>query len=182
MIIGYYRLPAQGRGAAVNADDPAAVLRAQRCMRIEVDHGSSRSALNGVLAGLTHGDVLVAPSIEFLAASLREMLRIAEKVHKRAATLRLVADRIDTSIPAARLILASLADYERRTFDQKLQGGLSEAAARGARPGRPRKIPAAQAELIRAQIEQGRSFASLAREFDVHPTTVMRMAGRMMEE
>ncbi len=179
MIIGYYRLPVRRAGGIVSSEEPAAVLRAQRCMRIEVDQGASRGALNHLLTGLTHEDVLVSPAIEYLATSLRDLLRIADKVHKRMATLRLVGDQIDTSVPGTRLIFGSLADYERRTFDQKLHVGLVEAADRGARPGRPRKIGADMFDHVRTQIGLGRSYASLARELNVHPTTVMRMAGQI---
>ena len=180
MIIGYYRQlpdqPAQGSGS------PAAILRAQRCLRIEADEGATRSGLNRALAALGSDDVLVSPSIDCMAASLRGLLMIVDQVHRKAATMRLVAEKIDTAIPAARRILIALADYESRASERKVQTGRIEAEARGSRPGRPRKLTELHLEQVRTQLDLGRSFASLAREFGVHPTTVMRFAERIAEE
>jgi len=180
MIIGYFRQlpdqPAQGGGS------PAAILRAQRCLRIEVDEGATRSGLNRALAALGSDDVLVSPSIECMVASLRGLLMIVDQVHRKSATLRLVAEKIDTATPAARRILIALADYECRAAERKIKVGRIEAVARGIRPGRPRKLTAAHLEQVRAQLDLGRSFASLAREFGVHPTTVMRFAERIADD
>lgn len=177
MIIGYYRrLPGQPvRGGG----SPAAVLRASRCLRIEVDEGASRTGLDRALAALGSDDVLVSPSIDAMAASLHGLLRIVDQVHRKMATMRLVAEKIDTAVPAARRILMSLAEYERHAAERKVRAGLIEAEARGARPGRPAKLTAGHRDQVLTQLAQGRSFASLAREFGVHPTTMMRFVGRI---
>jgi len=179
MIIGYFRqLPGPPtKGAA----PPAAILRAQRCLRIETDEGGSRAGLGRALAALGRDDVLVSPSIDCMAASVHGLLLVVDQVHRKAATLRLVAEKIDTANPAARRILVALADYERRAVERKLKVGLIEAEARGAHPGRPPKLGPNHLDHVREQLGLGRSYASLAREFGVHPTTVMRFAGRIGE-
>ena len=177
MIVGYYRvLPDQ---AAQGPGSPAAILRASRCLRIEVDRGAARAGLRRALAALDSDDVLVSPSIECMAASLHGLLWIVDRVHRKMATMRLVAEKIDTSQPAARRILISLAEYQRHAAERKVRSGLDEAQARGVRPGRPAKLGPQHRDQVLTQLGQGRSFASLAREFGVHPTTMMRFAGRI---
>lgn len=171
MIVGYFRLIDGGEEAA-----PTAVLRAERCLRIETDPVGRAEARGRLVAGLGNGDVLVSPSIPHLAPSLSELLRVSRQIHACGATLRLVLEKIDTSIPAARNVLAAFGDFERRRMEEARNAGLYEAALSGARPGRPRKLDAGRAGLIAAELAAGRTAASLARELGVHPTTVARLA------
>ena len=178
MIVGYFR---QLDSDEENAASPTVILRAARCLRMESEPPGSRQALTRLIADLANGDVLVSPSIELLAASVSDLIGIAQRIHRRGATLRLVAEQIDTSVPAARNVLAALAEYERRALALRRQAGLREAELRGASPGRPRKLDAKMAYAIRDQVAGGRTHASLAREIGVHPTTIMRLLERLKD-
>ncbi len=180
MIVGYYRRLPREQGSPPDA--AGEILRLERCMRIDVENGTGNGVLKRLIASLGSGDVLVSPSIDQLAGSLRDILFIAEQLHKRFATLRLVAENVDTALPGARHAVNALAEYERRSLDRRQRAGLAEAEQRGAHPGRPRKIAADQIAYVRDQLALGRSFASLAREMDVHPTTVMRLATRIADK
>ncbi|OAN50663.1 site-specific recombinase [Paramagnetospirillum marisnigri] len=176
MIVGYFR----------QIDEPEAgsattILRAERCLRIESDPPTRRDARSSLIDSLSNGDVLVTPSILHLAGFTAELLRVAQSIHARGATLRLVAERIDTAVPAARNVLAALAEFERRQMETKRAIGLAEAEARGARPGRPRKIDASLLRSIQDEIANGGTYGAVARRLGVHPTTVMRLLGRAGE-
>lgn len=171
MIVGYFRKIDGGEEAA-----PTAVLRAERCLRIETDEVGRYGARTVLLASLSNGDVLVSPSIAHLAPSVSEVLRVSRHVHGRGATLRLVLEKIDTSVPAARNVLAAFAEFENRQLAERRNAGLYEAALSGARPGRPRKLDPARIALIAGELAGGRTAASIARELGVHPTTVTRLA------
>ncbi|CAA7626853.1 Site-specific recombinase [Candidatus Terasakiella magnetica] len=175
MIVGYFR--------QIDGDEtsPTTVLRAARCLRIESERPGSREARNRLVADLTNGDVLVSPSISHLAASVTDLVALARRIHGKGATLRVVAEQVDTLIPAARNVFAALAESERRTLAARRDSGLREASLRGASPGRPRKLDAKSAYAIRDEIASGRTYASIAREMGVHPTTVMRMISRLTE-
>ncbi len=172
MIVGYFRRIDDGEAS------PTAVLRAERCLRIESDEPALRDAGSELIASLVNGDVLVSPSIAHLAASTAELLRVARAIHARGATLRLVSEQIDTSIAAARNVLAALATFDGRVLADRRSIGLSEARLRGATPGRPRKLDDAAVRSIRDALASGRTYASVARDLRVHPTTVMRLARR----
>ena len=58
---------------------------------------------------------------------------------------------------------------------------MGEAEQRGAAPGRPRKLDETTARAVRDEIASGRTHAAIAREMGVHPTTIMRLVGRLTE-
>lgn len=173
VIVGYYR-----RIEAEEGGTPSAILRAERCLRIETDpvgRDDSRTVLLGDLGG---GDVLVSPSIAHLAVSVGDLLRVCHRVHRAGATLRLAAEHIDTSIAAARNALVALAEFDRRLLAARRRTGCADAHLRGAQPGRPRKLDDTLVRTIRDDLAAGRTYASIARTLGVHPTTVMRMLQR----
>lgn len=173
VIVGYYRRIDSDEGSA-----PSAILRAERCLRIEVDEIGRDDARTRLLADISGGDVLVSPSIAHLAVSVGDLLRVAGRVHRVGATLRLAAEQIDTSIPAARNALMALADFDSRLLAARRRTGCEDAELRGARAGRPRKLDDVLVRTIRDDLAAGRTYASIARALGVHATTIMRMVQR----
>jgi DNA invertase Pin-like site-specific DNA recombinase len=173
MIVGYFRR-IEGAGTAA----PTALLRAERCLRTESDDIGSSHQRSRLLADLAKGDVLVSPSIPHLAASATDLLMVVGRVHRVGATLRLVAEQIDTTIPAARNALVALAEYDRRQLAARRQAGRYEAKLLGVPMGRPRKLDDSMLRTIRQEVAEGRTFAAIARTLGVHPTTVMRLLRR----
>jgi DNA invertase Pin-like site-specific DNA recombinase len=183
MILGYYRQypEREETAAAVDEASPAALLRAERCVRIESDPPGDRARLFALIGDLEPGDVLVAPSCRRLGRTVAEVCRTAVLVHEQRASLRLAAERIDSITPAARQVLMVLAEFDRAIAARRRAEGLRETAGLGVRPGRPRKVGPDAVPWLRMELAAGRSFASLARELGVHPTTVMRLARRVEE-
>jgi DNA invertase Pin-like site-specific DNA recombinase len=173
MIVGYFR-----RIDSADGVSPAGLLRAERCMRMESDDIGGSQQRSRLLADLGTGDVLVSPSIPHLAASATDLLAVVQRVHRVGATLRLVAEQIDTTIPAARNALVALAEYDRRQLAARRQTGRYEAQLLGAPMGRPRKLDDTMLRTIRQDLAEGRTYASIARTLGVHPTTVMRLLRR----
>lgn len=173
VIVGYFRRIDLGEASA-----PSAILRAERCLRIESEEVGRSELRRQLVASLANGDILVSPSIAHLAVSVVDLLGVAYRVHRVGATLRLAAEQIDTSIPAARNALVALAEYDRRLIDQRRQVGRYDAELRGAVPGRPRKLDDVLVHTIREDLAQGRTYASIARGLGVHPTTIMRLVRR----
>jgi DNA invertase Pin-like site-specific DNA recombinase len=175
VIVGYFRPLAQDPNGA---DSPMAVLRAERCLRIVLDEAGRSDARSQLIASLNNGDVLVSPSIAYFAVSTTDLLRAALTLHNRGIMLRLVAEKIDTKIPAARNVIAALAGFNRQTLASRRQMGLWEARLRGSTAGRPRKLDQRHVSTIRDELSRGRTYASVARDLGVHPTTVMRLMQR----
>ncbi len=176
MIVGYYRQLTQDQEDSAS---PMAILRAERCLRIVSDEVGRSDARAQLIASLSNGDVLVSPSIAHFAVSATELLRVAQTVHGRGVTLRLVQEKVDTEVPAARNVMAVLAEFNRRQLASRRQMGVWEAELRGAAAGRPRKLGLSHVATIRDELTSGRTYASVARDLGVHPTTVMRLMQRV---
>ncbi len=113
-----------------------------------------------------------------LARSLKDLLEIVEDVNKRGAGFRSLAEDIDTTTPAGRLIFhvfASIAQFERERISERTVEGLQAARARGRIGGRPPALSSLQRdEVRRMRDEEGRSIAEIARLFSVSQQTVRR--------
>jgi DNA invertase Pin-like site-specific DNA recombinase len=177
MIVGYYRqYPEREEAGADDEVAPTVLLRAERCVRIETDPPGERARLFATIRELESGDVFAAPSCRRLGRTVSEVCRVAALVHEQRATLRLAVERIDTASPAARQVLSVLAEFDRAVAARQRENGLKEAQIRGVPTGRPRKIGTGDVPWLKMELAGGRSYASLARELGVHPTTIMRLA------
>lgn len=173
MIVGYFRHIDQAGAVA-----PMALLRVERCLRIESDEPGRYDCRASLLADLAGGDVFVSPSIPHLAVSAVDLLGVVARVHRAGATMRLVAEGVDTSIAAARNALVAVAEYERGVMHARREAGRYQAALRAAPVGRPRKLDEALLVTIRDELGNGQTYAAIARALGVHPTTIMRMLRR----
>ena len=137
MIIGYARVSTDDQ----NLDAQLDALTAAGAERIFADKISGvslrRPELNRLLDQLREGDVIVVTKYDCLARSLRDLLEIVEAIRAHGAGFRSLAEEIDTTTPAGRLIFhvfASIAHFERRRIAERTREGL--AAARKPRGGR----------------------------------------------
>ena len=178
MNIGYARVSTEGQ----NLDAQQDALQAAGTERLFSDKISGslrqRPELDRLLDQLRAGDVVVVTKYDRLARSLRDLLDIVEVIQARGAGFRSLAEDIDTTTPAGRLVFhvfASIAQFERERIAERTREGLAAARARGRVGGRPPALSAAQkAEVCRMRDDEGRSVADIARLFSVSPQTVRR--------
>ena len=188
LFIGYARV------SKADNQDPAAqvqALTAAGCKpkHLFVERASGgrwdRPQLHKALEHLREGDVLVVWKLDRLSRSLKDLLRILDRVREAGAGFRSLTEAIDTTTPAGRMLmqmLGSFAEYERAMIRERTRAGLSAARERGSVPGRKAKLSAAQqAEVIR-QVQAGeKTAAEVARLFGVHRSSISRLlanAGR----
>lgn len=179
MIIGYARVSTDDQ----NLDAQTDALTAAGAERIFADKisGSSRKRpeLDRMLDQLRDGDVIVVTKYDRLARSLRDLLDIVEAIKERGGGFRSLAEDIDTTTPAGRLVFhvfASIAQFERERISERTREGLDAARRRGRVGGRPPSLSAAQkAEARRMRDEEGRSLPEIARLFKVSVPTVRRV-------
>jgi DNA invertase Pin-like site-specific DNA recombinase len=179
MIIGYARVSTEDQ----NLDAQSDALASAGAKRIFADKisGSKRDRpeLGKMLDQLRPGDVVVVAKYDRLARSLRDLLDLVEVIQERGAGFRSLAEDIDTTTPAGRLIFhvfASIAQFERERIAERTKEGLQAARARGRVGGRPPALSAAQkAEVRRMRDEEQRPLAEIARLFQVSTRTVRRV-------
>jgi len=178
MIFGYARISTSEQSLNGQTD----ALTAAGAERIFADTISGtkreRTELAQLFDQLRKGDVVTVTKYDRLARSLHDLLDIVKAIEERGAGFRSLAEDIDTTTPAGRLIFhvfASIAQFERERISERTKEGLQSARKRGRVGGRPPALTADQkAEVRRMRDEEGRSIASIARLFNVSETTVRR--------
>lgn len=178
MIIGYARVSTDDQ----NLDAQTDALTAAGAERIFADKISGakrdRPELAVMLDQLRTGDVVVVAKYDRLARSLRDLLDLVEAIKDRGAGFRSLAEDIDTTTPAGRLVFhvfASIAQFERERISERTREGLQAAKARGRVGGRPPALTTAQkTEVRRMRDDEQRAISEIARLFKVSERTVRR--------
>ena len=178
MIIGYARVSTDDQ----NLDAQTDALQAAGAERIFSDKISGsmrkRPELDKLLDQVRPGDVIVVAKYDRLARSLRDLLDIVEAIKDRGAGFRSLAEDIDTTTPAGRLVFhvfASIAQFERERISERTREGLQAARVRGRVGGRPPALTTAQkAEARRMRDDEHRSISEIAQLFKVSERTVRR--------
>lgn len=178
MIIGYARVSTNDQN--IDAQSDALIqVGAERIFADKIS-GSMRDrpSLNKLFEQLRPGDVVVVTKYDRLARSLKDLLDLVEAIKDRGAGFRSLAEDIDTTTPAGRLIFhvfASIAQFERERIAERTREGLQAAKARGRVGGRPPALSAAQkTEVRRMRDEEHRSVSEIAGLFKVSERTVRR--------
>ncbi len=137
-----------------------------------------RPQIERLLDQLRPGDVIVVTKYDRLSRSLQDLLSIVERIRAKGAGFRSLAEDIDTTTPAGRLVFhvfASIAQFERERIAERTKEALAAARKRGRVGGRPPALSRERrAEVQRMRDQEGRSIAELARLFQVSPNTIRR--------
>ncbi|MGA0543554.1 recombinase family protein [Neotabrizicola sp. VNH66] len=179
MIIGYARVSTEDQ----NLDGQIDALKAAGAERIFADKitgtARSRPELDRLLDQLRQGDVMTVTKYDRLARSLRDLLDIVDAIQAHGAGFRSLAEDIDTTTPAGRLVFhvfASIAQFERERISERTREGLEAARKRGRIGGRPPALSTAQkAEVRRMRDEELRPLPEIAQLFRVSIKTIRRV-------
>ena len=178
MIIGYARVSIDDQ----SLDSQTDALSAAGAEKVFADRISgsrrARPELDKMLDQLRDGDVVTVTKYDRLARSLKDLLEIVEAIRARGAGFRSMAEDIDTTTPAGRLVFhvfASIAQFERERISERTREGLASARKRGRIGGRPPALsPAQRDEVRRMRDEEHRAVPEIARLFKVSERTVRR--------
>jgi len=178
MIIGYARVSTDDQ----NLDAQTDALTAAGAGKMFADKisGSKRARpeLEKMLDQLRDGDVVTVTKYDRLARSLKDLLEIVETIGERGAGFRSLAEDIDTTTPAGRLVFhvfASIAQFERERISDRTKEGLAAARKRGRVGGRPPALTTSQKDEVRRMRDQDhRAVPEIARLFKVSERTVRR--------
>jgi DNA invertase Pin-like site-specific DNA recombinase len=178
MIIGYARVSTDDQ----HLDAQIAALNEAGAERVYSDKigGTKRNRpeLDRLLDQLRAGDVVLVAKYDRLARSLPDLLDIVANIEASGAGFRSLAEDIDTTTPAGRLIFhvfASIAQFERERIRERTVEGLKAARARGRVGGRPPALSKDQkAEVLRMKHE-GRAVKDIAALSKVSSATVKRV-------
>ena len=144
---------------------------------------AQRPELQGLLARLRPGDVLVVYKLDRLSRSLRDLLRLLESLEQSGVTFRSLTESIDTSSPAGRMfchMLGAFAEFERAMIRERCAAGFEAAKARGQTFGRARSMPPKiEAKLVRMYLSGNYTMQALGDHFGIHTSSVKRAIYRV---
>ena len=99
-------------------------------------------------------------------------------IRSKGAGFRSLAENIDTTTPAGRLVFhvfASIAQFERERISERIRERIAAARKAGRVGGLPPALSAARrAEVRRMRDDDGRRLADIARPFGVSVNTIRR--------
>lgn len=179
-LIGYARVSTDDQTTNPQTD----ALEAAGCDRIFEEKASGalrdRPQLLAALDYIRPGDVLVVAKLDRLGRSLRHLIEVVADLETRGVGLRSLAEGIDTTTPAGRLllhILGAIAQFERDLIIERTHAGLAAARARGRFGGRPTSLTPEKVDAARALIASGRTVEAAARAVGVSRATLYRGLG-----
>jgi DNA invertase Pin-like site-specific DNA recombinase len=173
MLVGYARVSTAEQDTALQRDAFSAA-GVTRVFEEKRSSGGARPLLEALLYSLRRGDVLVVYKVDRLARSLKDLLRVLDRIQRCGAEFRSLTEPIDTTTAAGRMLLHMLgcfAEFERSVIRERCAAGREAAMARGVRFGRP--LVAAY-EDIYALLDQGLYRAEVAAQLGCSPRTVYR--------
>lgn len=178
MLLGYARVSTEHQHLDAQISELEAA-GAQRLFSEKISGAKkARPELDRMLDHLRADDVVVVTKYDRLSRSLQDLLAIVEAIRAKGAGFRSLAEDIDTTTPAGRLVFhvfASIAQFERERIAERTKEGLVAARKRGRIGGRPPALSKERrTEVQRMRDEEGRSIAELARLFQVSPNTIRR--------
>jgi DNA invertase Pin-like site-specific DNA recombinase len=138
-----------------------------------------RPGYSALLARLQAGDVLTVVRLDRLGRSVVDVLLQVESLNARGVIVRALAEGVDSSTPAGRMVLgvmASLAAYERELTRERQTAGIASAQARGKHMGRPPKLNAAQQAKAVEWLKAGTPYTEIAAVLRCSLSTVRRFA------
>jgi len=143
-LVGYARVSTNGQELKLQTD---ALLKAGvRKNHIFMDKVSGaksvRPGLDGCVADLREGDILVVWRLDRLGRSVRHLIDLVEQLRQRKVGFKSICDgAIDTTTASGELIFhifTALAQFERKLIQERTRAGLTAARARGRLGGRKR--------------------------------------------
>ncbi len=175
--IGYARVSTGEQTLDAQKD----ALRAAGCVRIFTDVASGaktdRTGLEAALASLRAGDTLVVVRLDRLGRSMPHLVATVHELAERGVGFRSLAESIDTTSAAGRLVLhifASLADFERELIRERTREALAAKKRRGEPVGRRPALNSSRLSAAREMLESGHGAAHVARVLKVGRSTLYR--------
>lgn len=178
MLIGYCRVSTADQEAGYEAQ--LRDLRAAGCEEIMSEQTSSigeRPELDKAIQFIRKGDTLVVTKLDRLARSMRDLIKIIDRIEAKGSALRILNMNLDTGTPTGRLmlnVLGSVAQFEREMMLERQREGIEKAKAAGKFKGRPPTLHKI-ADQVHALTAEGKGPAAVARELGIGRSSVYRI-------
>lgn len=141
-----------------------------------------RPELEKLLRMLKPGDQVVVYKLDRIARSLKDLLRIIERIEEKGAQFRSLTESLDTTTPAGRMLfhmVGAFAEFERELIRERTRAGMEAAVRRGVKLGRHYAMSRAdEAEALRLWYAGTMTKTAIARQFGTHISSIKRAIKR----
>ncbi|MEY9837552.1 recombinase family protein [Streptacidiphilus sp. EB103A] len=179
-LIGYKRVSTSAQDAKLQAD----ALAESGCFKVFEDKASGKSAdragLMAAMEYLREGDTLCVWKLDRLGRSTKDVLVIAEDLHARGISLRILTGTLAGSYsPSGEgkfffTMMVAFAELERDMIVERTRAGLAAAKAKGRTGGRPTVMDADKLTVAKARRAKGESVTAIAKALGVSRATLYR--------
>ncbi|MGA3983123.1 recombinase family protein [Ralstonia nicotianae] len=144
-----------------------------------------RPELEKLLRMLKPGDTVVVYKLDRIARSLKDLLRIIERIEEKGAQFRSLTESLDTTTPAGRMLfhmVGAFAEFERELIRERTRAGMAAAVQRGVKLGRHYALsPEDEEEALRLWFAGQMTKTAIARQFGTHISSIKRAIKRHQE-
>lgn len=142
MTVGYARVSTSDQNISSQID----LLKENGCEKIFTDIASgvreNREGLNGMLAYLRRGDVIIVYKTDRIFRSLKNMIDLIEKFNEKGILFKSITEpAFDTTSANGKFIIqifGAVAEFERNLISERTKTGLEGARKRKKLLGRPK--------------------------------------------
>ena len=180
MLIGYARVSTLHQ----NLDRQLSALRAVGCEAVFAEKAPTknlkgRPELEKAINALRSGDVLIVAEWDLATRSMLDGIGMMQRVHARGAAIKVLdKPQLDLTTKAGQAFLdflSALAEAEHDRIVERAAKGRTAARHKGVKLGRRPKLAEHQLLKARDELAQGKSCRAVARELNVHHSTVSRL-------
>lgn len=181
MIYGYARVSSKSQCFNGQVD----ALKAAGCDEIVSEKVSGkdidgRKALQGLLAKVREGDVIIVHKLDRWARSVVDLLSTLDDLSKRGVGFKSLGDSwCDTTTASGRFVMTvmgGMAEFQRSLIRERCAEGIARAKAEGRHLGRTHALNPHQRQRARELLEAGETQRSVARLLGVGQATIGRLA------
>jgi len=137
-----------------------------------------RKGFARLLDKMEKGDVLVVTKLDRLGRDAIDVSSTVAKLEKMGIRVHCLAlGGVDLTSSAGKMtmgVINSVAQFERDLLIERTQSGLARAKSNGKTFGRPQILSESQKEQINQQLQEGKTIAFIARNFNTSRQTIMR--------
>ncbi|AIK95650.1 recombinase family protein [Candidatus Odyssella acanthamoebae] len=142
-------------------------------------HISRRKGFALLLDKMEKGDILVVTKLDRLGRDAIDVSTTVAKLEKIGIKVHCLAlGGVDLTSSAGKMtmgVINAVAQFERDLLIERTQAGLARAKSKGKTLGRPKILSELQTKQTIQQLQEGKTIAAIARNFNTSRQTIMRI-------